>query len=74
MTAADHFAQIRAEIERRDKRFATLRAELARRGYQLHIVDAGNGSCCYLIARWDQIRELRDVAAVEQFVAQIGAR
>ena len=69
-TEADR-AAIRAEVEHSDKRFATLRAELARRGYQLHAVDF-NGTSTYLIARWDSSRDLRDLTAVELFLQQIG--
>jgi len=64
-------AALRAEVERRDKRFSTLRAELGRRGSQLHAVDF-NGATTYLITRWDRSRELRDLTAVEQFLVQIG--
>jgi hypothetical protein len=61
-----------AEIDARDKRFAILRAELARRGYQLHAIDAGNGTSGFLIARWDRSRELPDTDAVERFLEQLG--
>ena len=63
--------EVRAGVEHRNKQFATLRAELARRGYQLHAVDVA-GTTTYLIARWDRSRELRDMAEVEQFLVQIG--
>ena len=65
-------AMLRAEVDRHDKRFATLCAELARRGYQLYIVNI-NGAATYLIARWDRSRELSDLTAVEMFLRQIGA-
>lgn len=71
MTGEPSAHDLRAEVERVDERFATLRAELARRGYQLHAVDF-NGATAYLVARWDRSRELRDLAAVEQFLVQIG--
>lgn len=72
-TSPDETAD-RAEIERNDiKRFNTLRAELARRGFQLHIIDAGGGTCAYLIARWDRSREVEDMAAVEAFLQRLGA-
>ncbi len=51
------------------KRLATLQAELARRGYELKRTDSG----ALLIARWGLSRELRDVAAVEDFARQVGA-
>jgi len=57
--------------KRSDARFAALRAELARRGYQLHAVNF-NGATTYLVARWDRSRDLRDLTAVEQFLVQIG--
>ena len=65
-------AVLRAEVERHEKRLATLRAELARRGYQLHVVEL-NGTSTFLIARWDRSRELRDLTAVAAFLQQIGA-
>lgn len=65
---------IQEETNRHDARFAALRAELTRRGYQLHAVDVA-GTTTYLIARWDRTRELADLTAVELFLTQqLGAR
>jgi len=72
--ASDDYAAGRAEIEQHDKRLSTPRAELARRGYELHVVAISNGSSAFLIARWGRSRELPDVAAVESFLHQAGAR
>ena len=54
-----------------DKRFATLRAELALRGHALRRTDTDEGPR-YLIARWGMTRELRDLAAVARFLEQVG--
>ena len=68
-------AAIRAEVERSDERIATLRARAAIAGYELHIIDAGNGTTStFVITRWGLQRGLRDEAAVEAFLAQVGAR
>ena len=66
-TAADH-AAIRAEVEARDKQFATLQARCAIAGYELVIIDAGDGSSAFMIQKWGLVRELRDMAAVEAFL------
>lgn len=51
------------------KRFATLQAVLARRGYE---VRPGAGSAL-LIARWGLVREVRGIEAAESFARQVGA-
>jgi hypothetical protein len=53
-----------------DKQFATLAARSALAGYGL-LRDA---PCGFVIARWGQIRWLPDVAAVEDFLARVGAK
>lgn len=54
------------------KRFATLRAYLALKGYSLHRTAAGDGPVCFYITRWGMARELRDLAAVARFLDQAG--
>ena len=54
------------------KRFATLRAHLALKGYSLHRTAAGDGPVCFYVTRWGLVRELRDLAAVAQFLGQVG--
>jgi len=55
-----------------DKRFATQRAHLALKGYSLHRTAADDGPVCFYVTRWGMARELRDLAAVAQFLAQVG--
>jgi len=54
------------------KRFATLRAHLALRGYSLHRTAADDGPVCFYVTRWGIARELRDLAAVARFLEQVG--
>ena len=54
------------------KRFATLRAHLALKGYSLHRTAADDGPVCFYVTRWGMARELRDLAAVARFLDQVG--
>lgn len=54
-----------------DKRFATLRAHLALKGYSLHRTAADDGPVCFYVTRWGMARELRDLAAVARFLDQV---
>lgn len=54
------------------KRFATLRAHLALKGYSLHRTTADDGPVCFYVTRWGMARELRDLAAVARFLDQVG--
>lgn len=54
------------------KRFATLRAHLALKGYSLHRTAADDGPVCFYVTRWGMARELRDLAAVGRFLDQVG--
>ena len=58
-----------ADITAECKRLATLRARLARAGWVLTADLAGT----FTAARWGMARELRDLAAVAAFAAQVGA-
>jgi len=52
-----------------DKRFATVRARLALRGWMLAVTAGGD----YLATRWGMVRWLDDLDDVERFAARIGA-
>ncbi|MDL2336718.1 MAG: hypothetical protein QFE16_02655 [Pseudomonadota bacterium] len=54
------------------KRFATLRAHLALKGYSLLRTAASDGPVCFYVTRWGMARELRDLAAVARFLDQVG--
>ena len=56
-----------------DKAFLTLRALLAMQGYSLSRTHGDDGPVCFYVARWGQVRELRDVAAVRAFAELVGA-
>ncbi len=55
------------------KRFATLRALLALKGYSLSRTHGDDGPVCFYVMRWGLVRELRDIAAVRAFAQQVGA-
>ena len=55
-----------------DKTFLTLRARLALKGYGLSRTHAGDGPVWFYVNRWGMVRELRDLAAVAQFLDQVG--
>jgi hypothetical protein len=61
----------RAEAERHDRHVSTLRAELARRGYSLFIVNATDGGSAFLVQRWDRSCELSTLVEVEAFLARV---
>ena len=54
------------------KRFATLRALLAMKGYCLSRTHGDDGPVCFYVTRWCLVRELRDLAAVARFLDQVG--
>lgn len=54
------------------KRFATLRAHLALKGYSLNRTASGGGPVCFYVTRWGMARELRDLAAVARLLDQVG--
>ena len=56
-----------------DKAFQTLRAELALRSYGLSRTHGEDGPVSFHVSRWGMVRELRDLAAVRAFAAQVGA-
>lgn len=56
-----------------DKEFCTLRAVLALKGHCLSRTYAGDGPVQFYVTRWGMVRELRDIAAVRAFAAQVGA-
>jgi hypothetical protein len=66
-TTADHTA-IRREVEARDKQIANLKARAALAGYVLLIVSASDGGSAFMIQKFGLVRELRNVAEVEQFL------
>jgi hypothetical protein len=57
-----------------NKAFATVRAALALRGFEIHAVDAGDGSTMFLVQRWGQSRTLGSIDEVRAFAVQVGAR
>jgi len=57
-----------------DKEFQTLRAELALHGYSVSRTHGDDGPVCFYVNGWSIVRELRDLAAVRAFAAQVGVR
>lgn len=55
------------------KRFATLRARLALKGYSLSRTAASDGPVRFYVTRWGLVRELPDIASVRVFAEQVGA-
>jgi len=63
----------RSEVEQRD--FASLRATAAARGYRLvRMFSTSSGAPSYYVSRWNLLRELPDLAAVEAFLDRASAR
>ena len=62
----------RQRIERADKAFTTLRATLAMRGFELHVVGDGEGGAAYMVHRWSMSRTLPSLGAVRAFAQQVG--
>ena len=56
------------ELGQENKRFNTLRASLALKGYSLHELSCDG----YLIARWNLTRHAPDLRSVGAFLRQIG--
>ena len=56
------------------KRFATLRAHLALKGYSLSRTHGDDGPVCFYVNRWGMVRELRDIEAVRAFAVAVGVR
>ena len=54
------------------KRFATLQALLALKGYSLSRTAASDGPVCFYVTRWGMVRELHNLAAVARFLDQVG--
>ena len=54
------------------KRFATMRALLALKGYSLSRTHGDDGPARFFVTRWNLARELRDLAAVARFLDQVG--
>lgn len=55
------------------KRFATLRARLALRGWALTRTNAADGPVVFFASRWDMPRELQSLDAVAEFADRVGA-
>ena len=62
-----------ADDAQRDKRFVTLRAKLALRGFVLVRSTDDAGGALYIVTKWAWTRQLHDLTAVEQFLHQAGA-
>ena len=55
-----------------DKDFATLRAQFALRGHELHRAQAPDDRASYWTTRWGLTKPLADLEAVREFLRQIG--
>lgn len=63
-----------APVEQGDgKRFATLRARLALRGWALTRTSADDGPVLFFATRWNMPRELASLDAVAAFAERVGA-
>ena len=61
-----------AAVAEADKAFTTLRATLAMRGFELHVVGDGEGGAAYLVRRWSVSRTLQSLGAVRAFADRAG--
>ena len=64
----------RAERDQCDKAIATARARAALAGITMHLLPADGGGVVFLLTKWHLTRELPDLAAVQAFLEQVGAR
>ena len=55
-----------------DKAFATLRAMLALRGFELGIVSDGERGTAYMVHKWSMSRELPSLTEVRAFAERAG--
>jgi hypothetical protein len=58
-----------ASVQTPEKRFESLRAQLAMRGHELYATAGG----IYIVRRWGLCRDLTSLDAVENFAQQVGA-
>ncbi len=65
-------AVIIAQRDAADKRIATLQAQFALAGFQLHVVAGPAGQAEYIASRWALHKVLPDLAAAEMFISQVG--
>ena len=63
-------ASMYGDQDTHDKRFATLRAQLAFQGHCLHRTSASDGPVQYFVTGGKVVRELRHLADVTQFLEQ----
>src|SRR5687767_14338549 len=64
-----------SDVEQADRDFATQRARLALRGFELYILSGPDGRAPeYRVCRWNLSRTLPDMAAVTAFADQVGGR
>jgi hypothetical protein len=61
------------EVEQLDKRFDSLRARAALRGWQLWRTTPADGDPRYFATRWGMTRALGSPAEVDAFLCQVGA-
>lgn len=57
-----------------DKAFETMRATLAMRGCELHLVSNGEGGTAYLVHKWSMSCTLPDMPAVQAFAMRAGVQ
>jgi hypothetical protein len=66
-------AQEAQRVAAADKLFSTRRAQLAMRGFQMHILAGADGKAEYLVHQGALATVLPDMAAVEAFARTVGA-
>lgn len=62
----------RAARDAHDKHLSTLRAKLAFKAYEVHII-SGDPTAEFMVCKWGMTRTLRSLAELEAFAAQVGA-
>lgn len=71
--ADDADSAARAAVSASDKAFSTLRAQLAMKAFELHVISDGAGGSMYLVQRLRQSRTLASLDEVRAFARQVGA-
>lgn len=70
-TVAEWDEACREQRDRHDKHIATLPAQFALRGFEVHVISE-DGAAVFVVSRWGMSRTLR-LAELEQFALQVGA-
>jgi hypothetical protein len=61
----------RAAVAQRDKRYATLRAQFALRGFELNVISEA-GAAMFVVSKWGMTRSARTLDELNKIAVQFG--